>query len=51
MEKKLFFEKKAYKMPEMKVVQLENCDIICTSDIRPQSDDNDLNNIEYGGSF
>lgn len=49
MKKKLIFEKKAYKTPEMKVVDAESNGIICTSDIRPQSDD--LDDIEYGGTF
>lgn len=38
-----------YEIPRIKVVELRGKSIICTSDIRPQSDDPD--DIGYGGKF
>lgn len=42
-------KKNVYVHPQMKVIKVDSCDIICTSDITPQSDEPE--NIEYGGSF
>ena len=43
-------KKKKFLEPVMKVVMLDHADIIATSDISAQSDD-DPEDIGYGGSF
>lgn len=50
MKKKLMEDgKSVYVHPQMRVIKIDSCNIICTSDITPQSEEPD--DIEYGGKF
>ncbi len=44
-------EKKVYRTPMFKMIQLNHADIIATSDLSAQSDDGEPKNIGYGGTF
>lgn len=44
-------EKKEYCTPKFRMIQLNHADIIATSDISAQSDDDDPEDISYGGVF